>query len=90
LKNWLPGTYSISATPVNPKYGSSITTQFNLSERRNITPGDLVGTTLSYPATQYNNSSGMSVPPTRFASVSVMIPLFALVGLAAVYRHIRR
>jgi hypothetical protein len=41
LNNWMPGTYIVSVTPVNPKYGLSLTTQFTLSERRNITPGIL-------------------------------------------------
>jgi hypothetical protein len=89
MTDWIPGTYQIIVTPVNPKYNLSADAQFNLTERPNPAPDVPVAYTLNSSTVMQNISSETTIPSKRSAAVPVIISFLAIGGIA-VFSHFKR
>ncbi|MFA5236533.1 MAG: PQQ-binding-like beta-propeller repeat protein [Methanoregula sp.] len=83
---WAPFTYRIIVIPVNPKYGESVSTQFNLTERPSLAQAAPAGTIATSPAPLKNTFQGTTAqtgnPPYEIPTTHpVSLPL--AVSLAA-------
>jgi hypothetical protein len=93
---WVPFTYRVRITPVNPEYGEPVSTQFNLTERQSPTPTIPARNTTASPAPVQNTSQGTTaatgnpsheVPTTHPASLPLAVSIAAAgLGLLIVHR----
>ncbi|WP_292370503.1 WD40 repeat domain-containing protein [Methanoregula sp. UBA64] len=88
---WVPLTYRVRVTPVNPDYGEPVSTQFNLTERQSPKPTIPARNTTASPALLQNMSQGTTaaignppreIPTTHPASLPLAVSL-AAAGLGA-------
>jgi hypothetical protein len=89
---WAPFTYRIIVTPVNQKYGDSVSTQFNLTERPSLTQTAPAGNSTTSPASMQNFSITTTaatgnppheVPTTRPAPLPLAVSI-AATGLGVI------
>lgn len=94
---WAPLTYRAIVTPVNPKYGESVSAQFNLTERQTPTPTILAQNTTASPAPVQNftqittiptRNPPQEVPTTQPASLPLAVSIVATgMGIIAFRRY---
>lgn len=83
---WVPLTYRVRVTPVNPEYGDSVSTQFNLTERPSLTQTAPAENTTTSPASLQNFSittTAATGNPLQEVPTARPAPLLPAVSVAA-------
>jgi hypothetical protein len=78
MTGWMPGTYDIFVTPVNPRYNVTAVTRFNLTVHKVRTMEITEDQTFSPAITISHDHSETTRLPTRSASIPVAISVLAI------------
>jgi len=84
--DWVPFTYRVRVTQVNPEYGEPVSTQFNLTERQSPTPTAPAQNTTASPASLQNftmTTTAVSGNPPHEVPTTHPAPLPLAVSVAA-------